>query len=256
MYDSSQIIQIYQDDPPEWRKQSFRLKGWTDTISGYEHEADKLSRCILRNRKLMGRNYTWAVAINIEKELSPADITSVWTKVCRKLREKGIVALWVREPSRSNRCNYHLVVKNDITRVALGDAFEKSMPDRSELPYHKHIRPIDSQYHYARYITKAKTRGYVRGRQVADKYGNKRLLFQPRLNLRKYDRIGDFWVKPKSRLWQDIIDIEKQIAEGLEKPNIKRLAKYVYEMLGEYVPLHKIERSYGYSADTPAIKDW
>jgi len=256
MYDSEEVPKICQEAPLVFKNQSFKLKSWTETVTGYLNEADKLSRCILNNHALMGRGYTWEVTINVEVELPPEQIKSVCDKVCRKLRERGVVALWVREPSRTNRCNYHLIVKNEIPQAELARAIEESMPDRSELAYHKHIRPIVSQFHYARYITKAKTRGYINNREVADKYKRKRLLFRPHLKLRKYGTIGDFWEKPKKEIWQDIIEIEKRIAEGLAKPNIKKLAHHVHEMFGQCVPLSTVERSYGYMADEPNIRDW
>ncbi len=36
------------------------------------------------------------------------------------------IVLWVREPSTSNRCNYHMVVRSEITIIALADAIEHS----------------------------------------------------------------------------------------------------------------------------------
>ena len=256
MYDSIRIVQIFQDEPLDFKPSSFKLKGWTDTVVGFIHEASKLSQCIVKNSRLMKRNYTWAVSINIEQELSPHDIKEVWKKVCRKLKAKGIAALWVREPSKQNRCNYHLLVKSQITNFALETAIEESMPSRSDLPWHKQVKPVKSQWYWPRYICKAKTKGYINGRRVGDKYGNKRLLFKPHLGLRKCGTIGDFWEKSKKQIWQDIIDKEKRIAEGLEKPNIRKLVNHVYEWLGGYVPIKRIERSYGYWADSPNIRDW
>ena len=256
MYNSIRLDQIFQDDPLDWKPSSFKLKGWTETIVGFIHEASKLSQCIVKNGHLMKRNYTWAVSINIEQELSPHDIKEVWKKVCRKLKAKGIAALWVREPSKNNHCNYHLLVKSQITNFALTTAIEESMPTRSELPWHKQVEPVKSQWYWPRYICKAKTKGYINGRRVGDKYGKKRLLFKPHLGLRKCGTIGDFWEKPKKEIWQAVIDKEKRIAEGLEKPNIRKLVNHVYEWLGQYVPKKQIERSYGYWADSPAIRDW
>jgi hypothetical protein len=256
MYSSSQPPKIYQEEPLYARNSAFKLKGWTETELGYMNEADQLARCILLNSKVMGRKYTWAVSINVEAELSPKDIKDTWTKACRVLRAKGVVALWVREPSLKNHCNYHLIVKNEMTRVALEQAVEEAMPDRAVIPWHKHIRPVRSQYHYARYITKAKTGGYINGKEVKDKYRDKRLLFQAKLGLKKYSTIGKFWEKPKKQLWQDIRDHEQQIADGLEQPKIRLLAQHVYEMIGGYYRLDKIERNFGFFANEPDIQAW
>lgn len=82
------------------------------------------SRCILRNGVLMNRPYTWELTINVEVELKPKEITDLWTKVCRKLKKYGVVALWVREPGPSNHCNYHLIVSTNQTKVDLEQSVE------------------------------------------------------------------------------------------------------------------------------------
>lgn len=256
MYCSAVEPKIFQDEPLEWRPSSFPLKGWTDTEAGYLYEADKLSRCIWENRKLMGRGYTWEVSINIEKEMPFSEIGKQWSAVCLSLKRRGIVALWVREPSRQNHCNYHLIIKNEISRRDLEDAIEGAVPPRSELPYHKHIGRIASQWHYIRYMTKAKTGGYVNGRFVSDKYRKKRLLFIQGPRLWKSFHIGDFWEKPRDDIWDEIKDREKKIAEGLERPLIRQLCEHVYEMCGGAVSRKRIERSFGYSADTSTIREW
>lgn len=249
MYDSRTAAKLYQEDPLPYKKQTFKLKGWTETIVGYMNEADKLSRCILRNAALMKRPYTWELTINVEVELKPKEITDLWTKVCRKLKKHGVVALWVREPSLSNHCNYHLIVSSDQTKIELERAVEASMPDRSSVKWHKHIKAIDDQYAYTRYMTKAKIKGYVNGKQVGDFYENKRLMFRPHLKLRKVGTVGNFWIKSKAKLWQDIRDLEQKITEGKDKPNIRRLAKYLHELVGGFIPLKYIERMYGEWAD-------
>lgn len=245
MYDSRKPAKLFQEDPVLYKKQSFKLKGWTETIVGYKNEADKLSRCILRNGVLMKRSYTWELTINVEAELMPKEITDLWTKVCRKLKKHGVVALWVREPSPSNHCNYHLIVSSNQTQIELEQAVEASMPDRSAVKWHKHIKAIDDQYGYSRYMTKAKIKGYVNGKLVDDLYQNKRLMFRPHLKLRKVGTVGKFWLKSKAKLWQDIRDVEQKISDGLEKPNVRRLAKYLHELVDGYVPLKQIERNFG-----------
>lgn len=81
-------------------------------------------------------------------------------------------------------------------------------------------------------------------------------MFVPHLGLRKCGTIGDFWEKPKKEIWQDVIDKEKRIAEGLENPKIRKLVDYVYEWLGQGYPRKRIERSFGYWSDSPAVRDW
>lgn len=256
MYVGEPVPKLYQEEPLHSKMSSFKLKAWTETVVGYQNEADKLSRCILRNRDLMGRDYPWAVSINVEVELWPKDIKAVWTKACRKLKARGVVALWVREPSTSSHCNYHLIVKSEMTEEALEQAIEEAMPDRDVIPWHKQVRRVRSQYHYARYITKAKTRGYLHGREVMDKYRDRRLLFQPGLDLRKVGTIGQFWEKSKKLLWQDIRDHEQRVGEGLEQPKIRLLARHVFDLIDGYYPLQRVERSFGYFATEPDVQEW
>lgn len=248
MYNSTPTVKIYQDDPLDWKQSPHKLKSWTETVVGYQNEAQKLSRCILENRKLMGRDYPWDVSINIEVELLPSEIKTLWSKVCRKMRQQGIEALWVREPSKSNHCNYHLIVKNEMPKTKLAAIIETAMPSRDEFPWHKHIDRIRSQFHYPRYITKARTKGVVNGKVVWDKYRDKRLLFKPKLGLQKAGTIGKFWEMPKEAIWQAVKDKEQRIADGLDMPNIRRYAKHVHDLLGGTVPIKKIQRSYGNAA--------
>ena len=256
IYSSGSDGKIFQTKPPFSKPSQFRPKGWTETTLGYINEAKQLTQCILRNRKAMKRPYTWTVHININVELSPVDITNEWTKTCRTLRRKGIIALWVREPNKVNKVHYHLLIKDPISRKELSSIIEEAMPPRSQIKWRKCIQTIENEWRYAYYITKAKIRGRVRGKMVSDMHARKRRLFKANLKLKKYGGIGPFWERPKKQLWQEIKDIEQRIGEGLEKPNIKKLARHVFDMLGEYVPLQTIERSYGYWSDVPAIREW
>ena len=250
------VPKLFQDEPAYSKRSSFRLKSWTETVLGYLYEASKLARCLLRNRDLMGRDYPLAITINIEVELRPEEIKAIWTKVSRKLGALGLVALWVREPSRSNRCHYHLIVKSDLSVEVVKQIIGEAMPDRSVIPWHIYVDRVRSQYHYARYVGKAKTPGYLAGNMVADKYRCRRLLFRSGLDLRKVGTIGTFWELPKKQIWDDIIQLERRIGEGLNQPGIKELALHVYELLDATVPLSRIERSFGYSAFTPQTREW
>lgn len=249
----NEIEKIYQENPLDWRRHPHKLKSWTDTVTGYLNSAEKLSRCILENRKLMGRDYTWAVSINIEIEMLPEEIGEFWTKICRKLRD-WIVALWVREASLSNHCNYHLIVKNEITKDELEEAIENSMPKREIVPWHKCIEPIINQIIYPRYITKAAVKGLVNGKLVRDKYRDKRLLFKPNLGFEKYGFIGPFWEISKTTMWENVQNSEKTIADGLKKPNIKPYAKHIHELVGKERTLKQIQRKYGIAAHDPEFQ--
>jgi len=220
------------------------------------YEADKLARCILRNRDLIGRDYPFAVTINFKAQLWPDEIKALWTKVCRKLKSLGLVALWVREPSRSNRCHYHLIVKSDLSKEVVRQIIHEAMPDPSVTPCYVYVAQVRNQYLFVRYLTKAKTAGNSNSKVTADKYRCRRLLFQIGLDLRKVGTIGRFWLKPKKQIWEDIIGQERRIGVGLGQPGIKGLALHVYEFLGRTLSLRRIERSMGYSATEPQIQAW
>lgn len=246
---------IYQTDPVLKTPSTWRNKSWTDSIDGYLREAQQLARCVELNHYYLENDYKWEANINVEVVLSPAGIKSVWEKACRKLKALGVRALWVREPSKKNHCNYHLLVQDNISEKELAAAVEKAMPDRADIPWHKHIDKINTTYyHFTRYILKAKVNGLWKGKTVEDKWKYKRLLFKKNLSIKKVGTIGKFWVKPKKVLWQQVVDLEKRIGEGLEQPGMEELVVHVSELTGE--PIKHVERTLGYYSDEATIKDW
>jgi hypothetical protein len=207
----------------------------------------------------MNRPYTWVVHLNLNDVLPPAAIANWWPKVCRKLNDRGIACLWVREANRLNKCHYHIIVKSVISWEALAQAIEESMPARSIVKWRKRIESIKKEWRLAHYVVKAKVVGWNKhGFFVNDLYSHKRLLFKPKMPFKKIGTIGDFWEpgKTKKVLWDEIKAIEKQIAEGLEKPYIRRLAQYVHDLIGGYYTLKHVERAFGYDADDPVVQGW
>lgn len=247
---------IYQLRPVPDRPSLYRPKGWTDTVAGYVREAKKLTMLILRNRESMGRPYTWHVTINVEKVQAPKRITALWSKACAGLRRRGVVALWVREPTKSGKVHYHVIVKSQIRRPALERAIKESMPPRAETGWHKRIQPVMSDWQLAHYVTKAKLPGWVGGKRVDDYYARKRLLFRPKLGLVKSHTVGAFWEKPKASLWREIVDREKRIGEGLDRPGVQALVDHVYDLLGGTVDRRRIERSFGYHSTSDGVRGW
>ena len=258
-YSSASSSKIYQEKPAFSKPSHHKPKGWTDSTLGYIREARQWAMCILRNRRLMRRPYSWVVHLNLNEELPAKTIKEMWPKVCRKLKERGIVALWVREPNRLNKCHYHILIKNNISMADLKRAIEDAMPSRKVVKWRKRVEPIKHEWRLCHYIVKAKIRGHnKKGIMVEDLYRHKRLLFVAKLKFKKVGTIGDFWEqgKNKKKFWDEIKTIEQRIGEGLDKPNVKRLCQHVFDFLGGFVPLKKIERSYGYDADGPAVQDW
>lgn len=258
-YSSPDTSKIFQEKPEYSKPSYFRPKGWTDCTLGYMREAKQWAMCILRNRFLMRRPYTWVVHLNLNQELPAKTIKDMWPKVCRKLKDRGIVCLWVREPNRLNKCHYHILVKNQISKADLQRAIEESMPSRKVVKWRKRVEPIKKEWRLCHYIFKAKIKGRNKqGVIVDDLYRDKRLLFKAKLRYKKVGTIGHFWEqgKSKKKLWDEIKAVEKRISDGLDRPNVKQLCAHVHELISGYVPLKKIERSYGYSADSASVQNW
>lgn len=258
MYCSIPDDKIYQKKPL-WSKPSVhKLKSWTDTIEGYLYEAKKLTTCLLHNRKLAKQPYTWFVTIYVDFVMPPKQVTDWWKKAVRNLQRKGVVALWVREPTSTNKVHYHILLRSRHSKNDLTEIIEASLPSRKLGRWHKNIKQIDkSDYRLLHYISKAKTAGKTKsGKFVTDLNRKKRLLFKSGLGIRKHGAIGAFWVKSKEAIWNDVKAKEKRIAEGLAQENVKRLAEHAYEFVCGAVPLRRIERNFGYHWDSPNIQNW
>lgn len=259
LYSSDDDSKLFQINPLYHKSSLYQSKGWTESTLGYIREAKQWAMCVIRNRRLMNRPYTWAVHINLNEEYPPDKISPMWKKVTRILEKHGISALWVRESNRLNKMHYHLVIKSEMTKVELERAIEEAMPSRQVVKWRKRIEPIIREWRLCHYIFKAKVKGHNRkGVLVDDLYRDKRLLFKPNMPFRKVGTIGEFWEagKSKTKMWNEIKAVEKRIGEGLAKPNVKRLAKYVHEYIDGHIPLEKIERSFGYSAESDSVQDW
>src|SRR5262249_25910213 len=103
LYSSADDGRIYQSKPVYSKPSLHQPKGWTDTTLGYIREAKQWALCVIRNRTLMKRPYTWAVHINLNVEYPPDQISPMWKKVVRKLEDRGIVALWVRKAKNAQQ---------------------------------------------------------------------------------------------------------------------------------------------------------
>jgi hypothetical protein len=255
-YGSADDGKIFQKQPIFSKPSQFKLKGWTETVVGYQNEAKQLTMCLLLNRKLLNQPYRWAIHININVELPPTIITSMWTTACRTMRRRGLVGLWVREPNKANKVHYHMIVLNDMSKRELERIVEEAMPDRQQVKWRKRVEIIDSEWNYCHYISKCKVSQSFGGHTTQDKYASKRLLFKPHLKFKKYGSIGSFWVRPKKTLWDEIKETERRIAEGLDEPHVRALTQHVFDLLDGTVALHKIERSFGRSSDAPSVQRW
>lgn len=258
MYSSIPDDRIFQQKPLWTQSSTFKLKSWTETVAGYLNEAQKLTTCLIRNRELARNPYTWFLTIYVDVIMQPKAINDWWKKAVRNLKRKGVVAIWIREPTRTNKVHYHLLLRSTHSKDDLEQIIEESLPSRTLGRWHKNLKPVKKRDgRLLRYITKAKTAGKTKsGIYVADLYRRKRLLFKSGLGIRKVGTIGKFWFKSREAIWNDVKAKEKRIAEGLAQENIKRLAQFAYELVDGYVPLQQIERNFGYCWDSPSTQRW
>ncbi len=253
---------LFQSNPLDYKPSPFKLKSWTETIAGYINEASKERTLLIRNSQLQGHPYRWAVGINFEIDQTPKEISDTWAKVRRKLKAAGVVAYRILEITTDgdgqpmNRVHYHMIVKSHHTKADLERAIDGSIP--AGIPYHKHVERIKNEHGYIPYIVKAKIGGFNKqGRWVSDKYADERILFRAKLGIKKLATVGDFFVKSKAAIWTEIKDQERRIGENLERPEIARLVKYIYEVyFCRQEPLDDIRRSIGLHADDEGIRRW
>jgi hypothetical protein len=244
---------LYQKRPRYNKFSRFPAKSFTETIVGFQNEASKLTQLLLYNRELVGEDYKYAVSINFERRLSVEEIRNTWKAVSRKLKKRGVEALWVREPSKKNHCNYHLIVKDSgKTLETMRLIFKSAMPSRNDIASHIQVEYVKNSFTWIRYITKSK----VVTEHSRDLYAGKRLLFQKGLGLNKVGVIGRFWVNSKVAMWEDIKDREKRIANRLRDPEIQKLVTHVKAFLGPDVSPRKIERQIALNFDSAGLKQW
>lgn len=252
---------LYQIDPPYSLQSKYPLKGWTETVVGHNKESAKLSRDILQNRKLGKFFYTWHVTINIELIQTAQEVVATWKEATTKLDERGIIAIWLREPTTTGGVHYHLLLRNNIERLELERVIRESMFDQKEFGakkcgWHMNLTPVEDDWKLVHYITKAKVPGYHVGKYVEDYYAEDRLLFKKGLGLKKCDTIGQFWVNSRKWVHQTICDREKRIADGLSEPGVQSACDYVYELLGRTVERKLVERSFGYHSSKAGVRHW
>ena len=227
---------LFQSNPLEYKQSPFKLKVGPKRLSGYINEASKERTILIRNPRLQGHPYRWAVGINFEIDQTPKEISDTWAKVRRKLKAAGVVAYRILEITTDgdgqpmNRVHYHMIVKSHHTKADLERAIDGSIP--AGIPYHKQVEPIKNEQGYIPYILKAKIGGFNKqGRWMSDKYANERILFRAKLGIKKLATVGDFFVKSKAAIWTDIKEQERRIGENLKRPEIARLVNYIYESL-------------------------
>jgi hypothetical protein len=196
----------------------------------------------------MTKAYPLEAVIKFAGEMDVNEHEEVWTKYVRNMRRRGIVGMWVREPSRSNRIHYHMILAAPEAEAEAERTILESCPEEYQARLRKpHVKPIYDQHAICGYVCKAKAKGYdERGRYSLDKWENKRLLFAKRIKLKKYGTIGRFWCKPKEAIWREVIERERGI--GLHESEVYQAARHLHGLVGDDVPRRHILRSLAYAA--------
>ena len=158
--------------------------GWY-TLDGFLYEADKLARCVQwARRRYFTSEFTYFASINFTQDLTAAEMKVVWSKACRYLSGKGVVALYTCEVSRrTNRFNYHMLLRSQTPNLmALLKFATKTVKPNIKV---EDYDPGEGRY-TVRYMTKAKTAKYKNGEIVSrDRWARKRVLLRQELKMRK-----------------------------------------------------------------------
>lgn len=212
------------------------------------YEADKLSRCVQwARRRYFTSEFTFFGSINFTDDMTAAEMKGLWSKVCRYLSNKGVVALFTCEVSRrSNHFNYHLLLRSQSPNLsALLKSCTKTVKTNIKVePYEPGRGRLA-----VRYMTKAKTPKYKNGEIVSrDRWARKRVLLRQELKVRRYGTIGRFWPlgMNKEGIWKEIVAHERKICDGLQQPGAEEYALELHELIGGYFPLNRVRRSVGF----------
>ncbi len=235
---------IYQVNVECSGNQKF-ASGWK-SLDGYFNESKRLSICLLINAKNT-QKYTLHAIVKFAGDMTPDEHQEVWKKFTRNMRQKGIIAFWVREPTLENQVHYHLIVVAPQAIETAKDAIEKACP-RSHIDRLKlHFGAIEHQVGFCHHISKAKVEGYINEKYTSDKWQMKRLLFAKDIKLEKHGSIGKFWLLPKATIWKGVIEREKGIK--LHEDQVYEDAKRLYQLVSVSVPsLKYVVRNLAYFA--------
>lgn len=211
------------------------------------YEADKLSRCVQWARgRYFTSEFTLFASINFTEDMTAAEMKAVWSKACRYLSNKGVVALYTCEVSRrSNHFNFHMLLRSQTANLTtlLKFATKTAKTNIKVEPY-----DLGRGRLAVRYMTKAKTAKYKNGEIVSrDRWARKRVLLRQELKVRKYGTIGSFWPlgMNKETIWKEIVAHERKINDGLQQPGAEEYALELHELIGGYYPLNRVRRSVG-----------
>ena len=245
MYSSNEI-ELFQREPSPYSSCDIPPESWTESIPSYRRNASKVARCLDRARKAYGIRLLYHVTINIHV-LEPAyDVRVRWNAAKRRLERFGIVAFWVREPGRSDKVHYHLLVTNPWPIDAIREKCREALTDT---PTTVAVKPIDNPWMCGRYILKA----CVSKGENPDIFRKKRRLFVPKTGLRKHGTIGKFWPVSIKELRDYFKAKERRVRANYRQAFAFSL--WMHNRCKFEKPLYSIRRRVAYHWDT-TFESW
>lgn len=244
----SVVPQLWQDTPVEFLPGKRDNQSWTDTVAGYLRKAKQLSYCMLHND---GKKYRYEVVVNFEDILCPSCHNTCCNQIARKLREGGVEAFLVREIDTNNLIHLNFTVSEGGDSVKeCRRRFKKALPSRSDIACRVHVDEIDNPHNWCPYSCKAASK------DGKDRWGDKRLLFQPKTGIQKTKTVGKFWSRPMRVIWKQHADEEKAIHQNLKREGMVRVVKDARSLVGDWFPFWKIKRLLGHFADSDTVTAW
>lgn len=191
--DDGTLGTLFQNEPHFGRED--QSPNFTNSIHSYWKRARQcVSECIES-----GAKPSWYAVVRIDDILTAQEHNRNWTKVARRLRERKLVCLWVRECTKENKLHYNFLISNKQDKTDIEDTLRYAFEGMSFIVW---SRPCGEVFQDRKclfnYVFKAKVGCKVRdgsnkGEYVSDIYASKRVLFKKNSPLRKHSCIGQFY---------------------------------------------------------------
>ena len=193
-------VKLYQTNP---RKSSgkFYCRTFTDSLESYERAVKKEYILLMRNFMHTQKFPDFHIMVNIYRPMAIKEFSRIRGKVFGILKESGIRAYYVHEPSEKSWIHIHALVNFDGTKEVLRKKVKEEFV-RTGLEYGRDFRfklkavnPTYTDYkRLCSYILK------FNGQRIEPRIP---LLFLKNLGLRKAGCIGCWFVKGKGKLWEE-----------------------------------------------------
>ena len=107
MVNSTRTPKLYQERPEKRSRQTFFTEHGWHTTDGFLYEADAFARCVnWAKHHYFTTPFTYFASVDFTQDIDPKDMKVLWAKVCRHLKNKGVVAVWAVEASKLRVTKY------------------------------------------------------------------------------------------------------------------------------------------------------